>query len=158
MALIPLTIDDALDQILGKVKELLTAATEAGESLEGIKIVRGDRARPNPGYSSVWIVPDVATVNITTHGLAELWDFPIILGAIVKNTEPDAGYMEATALAAKAQQVLLGRNRRWGLDFIEHVTPLRFDPSSPRTSNQKLSLFWADAVVNVRFRRLEPSG
>lgn len=151
-----MAIDEALEAIMVRAKDLLVAATAVGEPLEDIKIVRGDRARPNPQHKTVWMVPDIATVDVTTMGLAELWEFQIILGAIVKNLDPDAGYMEATALAGKAQQVLLGRDRRWGLGFIEHVAPVRFDASSPRTSNAKASLFWADAVISVKFRRLEP--
>lgn len=156
--LVELTVDQAVEQILNKAKELMVAATQAGQPLDGFNVVRGDRARPNPGYDSIWIVPDVATIDVTTHGLAEMWNFQIILGAIIKNDDPDAGYMEANLAVGKAQQVLLGRKRRWDLAFVDHVKPVRFDPSSPRTSNSKRSLFWADAVIMVTFRRLEPGG
>jgi hypothetical protein len=153
--MVPMRVDEAVEAIMDRAKTLLVTAADGG-LIDGVKIVRGDRSRPNAGVPAIWMVPDVATVDHTTHGLAELWNFPIILGAIVKDTDPDAGYLAANNLAAKAQQVLLGRKRRWELPFVEHVVAVRFDPTSPRTSNTKLSLFWADAVVNVRFRRLEP--
>lgn len=153
----PMRVDEAIAAIMDRAKELLEEATVEGELIAGVSIVRGDRVRSNPGDNTVWLVPDTATVDTTTHGLAEIWNLQVIIGAVVKEfDDPDLGFMNATALAAKAQQVLLGRVRRWNLDFIDHVTPVKFDPSTPKTANDKASLFWADAVINVSFRRLEP--
>mgnify|MGYP001229620826 FL=1 len=152
----PMRIDEAIDAVVDRAKEILVDATQANGLLAGATIIRGDRAKASQsGSNTVWMVPDIATIDHTTQGLAELWNLDIILGAIVKNDNPEEGFLEATRLAAKAQQSLLGRDRRWGLPFVEHVTATRFDPSSPRNSNAKRSLFWADSVITVRFRRLE---
>ena len=159
--MVPMTLPEALEAINVQAHKLLVAAAVEGQLLQDVDpkaIIRGDRARPTPPTPSVWLVPDIATADHTTHGLAELWNYQLIIAALVKNDDPNEGFAEATDLAGKAVQVLLGRRRTWTLGFVEHVTPVRFDPSSARNSDSKRSLFWADGVVNVRFTRLEPGG
>lgn len=150
-------LDEAVEAVLDAVETALQAAVTPGGLLEGAaEVVRGDRARPRPDVPAVWIFAEMATISHTTSGLAELWTLPVVLAALIVETEdPPDGYREATRWAGRALEVVLreGTNRNLGLDFVEDVVSSRFEASSPRMRQK--NIYWSDAVVDVRFRRLE---
>ena len=148
------TLADALDGILEAVRERLQAAAVPGGRLEEVKdVVRGDRARPQPRMPALWIVPEPAVVpNDTTPGLAESWQLPLRLAALVKDDDPDEGARAAVRLAAEARSVALGgSSRRLGLPYVNDIVSTRFD-AAVRRGGQNRNLHWADATVTVRFR------
>lgn len=148
-----------LKDIMEAAHNRLLDATADGELLEDVKsesVIKGDRARPHPELPAVWVFGGAASADSTSHGLAEIWSYPITVAGLVKNEDPLVGYDEATDLAARAVQVLLTKERRLGLKFVADVTAINFDPSSSQNSDDKRSLFWASGDINVRFRRLEP--
>ncbi len=152
-------MDEAINRIVDAVVDRFEAAKEEGGPLEDVKnLVRGDRTASSVEPPSLWTWPDTATAA-TDMGMAETWNMPLVIAALVMDVEdPEAGHAAATNLAGRALQVVLdGGSRLSELKFVDDVTSLRFEPSGPRHTNDRRTLFWADAVVNVRFRRRQPS-
>ena len=156
---LPDCFEEILDAAHQRLKDAIEPVNGDPGPLHDVRlesIVRGNRARPMPELPSLWVFGEAATQDHTTQGLGEQWVWPVVVAAIVKNEMPEDGYREATDLASRAMQELLGRDRRLGLNFVNDVTASSFEPSSAQNSDEKRSLFWADGVVQVRFRRIEP--
>lgn len=153
-------MDQAVNSIVDALMSRLEDERSEGGSLEGVEsLVRGDRALANVSTPSVWIWPETATAA-TDMGLAETWNMPVVLAALVQDVEDiERGFREATRLAGVALQLALDGNPRLDeLSWVDDITSLRFEPSGPRNTNDRRTLFWADAVVNIRFRRRQPNG
>ncbi len=150
-------LDDALDAIVTELVSLVQAEVDRGSQgrLESVQsVVRGDRVRPLPEMPSVWVMSGDAVNDNTSQGLAEMWSFDVILAALVTGEDPEVQYREATRLAARTRSVVL-RNRGLDLPYVRDIVSVRMEPSGPRHTDRK-GLFWADAVVSVRFRIIEP--
>jgi hypothetical protein len=150
------TLADAVEAILEGLRQRLDDATAPAGRLAGIAaVVRGDRARPMPANPSLWIVPEPATADHTTHGLAEAWTLPITLAALVSNDDPEEGGKDCVRYAALARQEAL-RGRDLGLAYVADIVSTRFDAAA-RSSERNRNLHWADATVTVRFKVWEAS-
>ena len=143
-------LDEALNGILEASADLLREAAVVKGLLEGVTtVVRGDRARPTPRPPSIWIYPEGATPNHRAMSIREEWDLSLILVAQVQNDNPDEGYQQVTALAAKARSVML-RDRTLGMpELVRDVKSGRFEPSGPW--HREGNMFGAGAVVVVTF-------
>lgn len=153
-------LDEAIDSIMAAAKQRLERAIAPAGLLEGIEeVVRGDRARPKPLTPCIWMFAEMAQCSDRTFGLQETWELPVVLAPVVKNDEPEEGYKQASAFAAKARSAIftdeLGQpDRTLGLrSLVQDVKSGRFEPSGP--AHRDGSLFGAAAVVMVRFRILE---
>jgi hypothetical protein len=146
---------ESLDGILGAIATALDAAAVTDGSLAEVRqIVRGDRARPQPKMPALWVVPDEARSDDTSLGLAEVWEMPVHLIALVKDDDPEAGKQLAIGIAARARTVVL-RQRRLRppltLGYVNDIVSTAFDPGANRGPQNRV-LAWADATVTVRWR------
>lgn len=148
-------LHEALGEILDAVVETLKGANVKGGLLEEVEtIVRGDRARPRPSLPGLFVYADVARNEHAHRALHETWALPVIIVATVKNDDdPEEGYREATALAARARSVAITKGRRLGLDFVQDVASTQFEASGPWM--REGSLFLSAATIEVRFTILE---
>lgn len=154
-----LRIDEVVEQVLDAIVSRIEGAR--ANSLSDVKqVVRGDKTDAARDFPAVWVWSDGLNADHTTHGLAEHWTMPVTIASLVQNVnDTEQGYRQATSLAGRALQVVLtGQQDRLGeLSFVNDITSTRFEPSSPRMTNDRRTLFWADAVVTVRLRRRQPS-
>lgn len=149
-------LEDAVENILDAMVDVLDdARTSDGDLSEVVAVVRGDRVRPLPKMPAIWLVPEPASVEGTSPGLAENWSMPVRIAALVKSDDPAAAGLACVRLAAKARRLVLGV-RRLGLAYVNDVTSTAFDAAA-RHGTPNPNLFWADATVTVRFRIRETS-
>jgi len=149
---------ESVEAILDAMVTAISVQTDPGGTLEDLAtVVRGDRARPMPKLPSLWVVPEPATNDQTTLGLAESWKMRVRLAALVKDDDPDAAGRTAVRLAADARAAVLGytvagvNGRRLGLAYVNDVITATFDASSQRSPGNR-TLVWSEAVVEVRWR------
>jgi hypothetical protein len=116
------------------------------------EIVRGDRARPQPLTPAVFVYTEAARNDPTPRSLHETWTLPVILVAVVKDSDPESGYRKATELAAKARSIVL-KGSRIDLDYVQDIRSSRFEASAPWLKEGQL--FYSLAVVDVIFTILE---
>ena len=83
----------------------------------------------------------------------ETWVLPLVIVAVVKDDEPEDGYKNATALAAKARSVILEDRRLNKLNFVQDLYSDRFEASAPWLREGQV--FYSLAIVNVVFTILE---
>ena len=118
---------EAIEQIIDKVEEELNTAV--GSSLSEVKTVaRGEAVRPKPMPPIMWIYTDTARVSPDSTTLREVWEMPIMLVAVVQDSQdPKRGQALATKLAAKARTVIIN-DRKLGLSFVNYVESTAFEP------------------------------
>ena len=148
-------LDEAVEAILDEIVEIIRDASEESSppsiDLSEVRtVVRGDRARPQPVMPAIWVVPEPAVADHTTHGLAEAWTMAVTIAALVSSDDPEQGARDAVRLAARARSSVL-RNRRLTLAYVQDIVSTRFDAAA-RTSERNRNLHWADATVTVRFK------
>ncbi len=148
-------LSDALDEIMEAIREKIEAAVGDPQSrLSHVNsVVRGDRRRTQPELPSVWIFAEVARAEHSPTTLAEIWTLPIVLVAVVKNDEPEQGYIEATRLAADVRSVVIEDRTLGKRSIVQDTRSSRFEPSGPW--HREGSQFGAVAVVEVTFKILE---
>jgi hypothetical protein len=152
---LPLRLDQALDGITGAVQTLLEAEVKSGGLLEGVtSITRGDKARGNPYPPCLWVWIDTANPDTYTVTRSELWEIPVTIVSVVKDSDPESGYAAATTLAAKARSTILCERDLGGLAYVREVKSGRFTPSSPYYRDDK-SQCSAAAEILVKFITLE---
>lgn len=144
-------IEAILDAIVGALDDAREESSPPSLDLSEIQtIVRGDRARPQPKMPALWVVPEPAVADHTTHGLAEAWTMPVTIAALVSSDDPEQGARDCVRLAARARTVVL-RARRLGLAYVQDTVSTRMDAAA-RSSERNRNLHWADATISVRFK------
>ncbi len=139
-------LNEAFEQVMEAVQATLEAKKD---ELEIATVIRGDRARPRPQTPAVWIFAENAQIDHTSTSIQEKWKLPIVLAAIVKDDNTEAGYTKASNLAALSRSALL-KDRTLGLrSFVQDVRSSRFEPSGPWHNDG--NLYCSVAVVDVIF-------
>lgn len=143
-------LEDALEGILDGVVE----AIRTTRTLDSVKsIVRGDKSRPAPSTPAVWVRGLQARPDHTRRSYAEVWVFDVLLLAMIKNEDPEKGYREANALAARARSAVLRDPTLKRRKYIQDVRSGVFEPSGPDMRNESLAA--ATAIIQVHFVILE---
>ncbi len=152
---VPLRLDEAIDAITDAINAQLQAEVRTGGLLAGVtSITRGDKARGTPYPPCLWVWTDTATPENHSLTRAELWEIPVTIVSVVKDSDPEAGYAEATTLAAKARSAILLDRSLGNLPYIQDVRSGRFTPSSPFYRDDK-SQCSAAAELLVKFIVME---
>lgn len=143
-------LDQAIKEIIDSIEATLKVATGKGKALEDIKeVVKGERHRTKPPVPALWIFTEIATIEHSS-ALVERWTLPVIISAILKENDPEAGYEKAREYAAKARSEVLA-DRTLGLrEFVQDVQSNRFEAGGPWL--REGTLFAANAVISVMFR------
>ena len=152
-------IDQAVAAIVNACVDRLSDEMEENGLLSEVNtLVKHDVSSANLTPPSMWVWPETANAS-TDMGLHETWNLPVVVACLVQNVnDPVEGKDKATELAGIAHQLLLDGNPRFDeLKYVDDITSLRFEPSGPRQTNDRRTMFWADGVVNVRFRRRQPN-
>ncbi len=147
-------LDEVINDILDNIVDMLKDATATDEALDGVAVVvRGDRSRPRPKTPALWVFGETAQPQPQPRTIAETWHLPVVITPIVKATDPEAGYREATKWAARARSVVL-KKRDLGLrDYVQDTRSARFESSAPW--HRRETLYSAVAAVLVVFTILE---
>jgi hypothetical protein len=67
----PVLLEDALEAILDAMVAAISEGVAPEQPLAEVEsVVRGDRARPMPKLPAIWVVPEPATTDNTSPGLA----------------------------------------------------------------------------------------
>lgn len=148
-----LTLDAALEGIAQAAKAVLTGATESGEVLEDVvSVVLSERARPRPELPAIYIF--LATAQATTGmGLRETWVVPLTIVSLVRDDDPEAGYLTCMSMTSRARSVLMA-NRRLGLAYVNDLVSVTFEPAY-QTQVDNRTIYGAGATVAVRFTTFE---
>lgn len=147
-------LDEALEGIMEGIGGTLDQNRGPGNDLEGVKtLVIGDRSRPAPTTPAIWVRGLTASCDHSQRSYAEKWQVNILVLAIIKNANPEDGYREATALAAKARSVILKDRTLGNRKYIQDVRSGNFEMGGPNMQNE--SLFAATATIQVHFVILE---
>lgn len=152
---VPMRLDEAIDAIIEAFNTLLTAEIKTGGLLEGVtSITRGDKARTTPHPPCLWVWYDTATPDTYAVSRAEVWNIPVTVVSVVKDSDPEAGYSAATTLASKARSAVLKDRSLGRLAYVQDVKSGRFTPSSPFYRDDK-SQCSAAAELLVKFTVME---
>jgi len=136
------------------IMDRLKPAIGAGNALEGVKtLIRGDRSRPAPTTPAIWVRSLTASCDQSQRSYTEKWTLNVLVLAIVKNNDPEKGYMEATTLAARARSEILKDRTLGKRAYIQDVRSGNFEMGGPNLQNE--SLFAATATIEVHFVILE---
>lgn len=153
------TLDEGFEEIMNSIMRKLEAERAPGKSLSDVKkVIRGDRSEPTPNTPCIWVFGETAQSDDNYTTLQERWTQPIALVAVVSTYDPDAGYRQATSLAARARSVALKERRLSDkngkpLQMVQDIKSARFEPSAPW--HKQGNLYSAVAVVSVIFRVME---
>jgi len=154
----PMMLDEAIDEIMEHIRQTIEDYTKPDENgdiyLEGVEaVVRGDRDRPRPKTPCIWVFPNPAECTHQPRTLAETWNFPITIAAIVKDNDPLAGKKMSNKLAARARSVVIKDRGLGKRKYVQDTRSSRFEPSGPWHSEG--SMFAAVAVIEVVIVLLE---
>lgn len=150
-------LNEALKGIVDGIEAAIEAERDQESetaTLKDIKtVIRGDKSRPTPKPPVVWIRPLTATADHSQRSYAEKWQLNVLLLAIVKNTDPEKGFDQATDLAAKARSAVLKDRTLGNRKYVQDVRSATFEMSGPDLRNEAVTA--ATATVQVHFVILE---
>lgn len=147
-------LEAALEGILDGIMDQLEAENgEEGELSDVNTFIRGDKTRPTPVPPTIWVRGLTATPDHTQRSYAEKWMADFIILAIVKKEDPEQGYKDANALAARARSIVLGDRTLGNRNYVQDVRSGQFEMSGPHMQNDTLSA--ATAIIKVSFVILE---
>lgn len=146
------TFEVAIDAIMDAIIAKLEAARVPGGKLATVVVIaRGDRSIPSPETPAIYIRPMEVVPNSDTTTLTTKWDLPVHIGVMTQADKSDYGYQSATALAARAMNILT--LERLNLVYTYKPRAKRVIPSSPNL--REGDYFGARAEITVAFETQE---
>ncbi len=150
-------LDAALEGIMDGIEALIKAEMDQEKETSTLKdietLVRGNKSRPSPRAPAVWIRGLTAMADHSQRSYAEKWTVSVLILAIVKNTDPEVSYKEATSLAARTRSAILKDRSLGQRKYVQDVKSKSFEMSGPDTGNEALAI--ATATIEVSFVILE---
>ena len=150
-------LNTALKGIVDGIEAAITAEMDQddeGSTLKDVAtVIRGDKSRPTPKPPAIWIRPLTATADHAQRSYAEKWQLNVLLLAIIKNTDPEEGYNQATDLAARARSAVLKDRTLGSRKYVQDVRSASFEMSGPDLRNEAITA--ATATIQVHFVILE---
>ena len=105
-----------------------------------------DKLRP----PVIWVLPSDSPIDHS--GMGEMWTYRFTLAVVVKDTDPDRGFLKANEIAGKASAALVKTRT---LDkTVRDVRRVTYLPGPVRGMTAK-QLHAAGYMMEVRFRYLE---
>jgi hypothetical protein len=146
-----ITLEDALEQVIGAAKDQLSPHTTDGGKLAGVELRTGVLGRTRPRAPALAVTVPAGTVE-QAHALHETWTVPLEVWSFV-SSEEEAGEIDAILLALRGRSLLLADRSLGGLSFVDDVRSRDYEALGQHSQGRRVI---ARARVDVHLSIVEP--